>query len=63
VTVPAGSDAQVDFDIPAEQLQTVQQDGTSKIEKGDYVITISGAAPGKRTQELGVSSSAVNFKL
>jgi beta-glucosidase len=63
VTVPAGSDAQVDFDIPAEQLQTVQQDGTSKIEKGAYVITISGAAPGKRTQELGVSSSAVNFKL
>jgi beta-glucosidase len=63
VTVPAGSDAQVDFDIPAEQLQTVQQDGTSKIEKGDYVITISGAAPGKRTKELGVSSSAVNFKL
>jgi beta-glucosidase len=63
VTVPAGSDAQVDFDIPAEQLQTVQQDGTSKIEKGGYVITISGAAPGKRTKELGVSSSAVNFKL
>lgn len=63
VTVSAGSDAQVDFDIPAEQLQTVQQDGTSKIEKGGYVITISGAAPGKRTKELGVSSSAVNFKL
>lgn len=63
VTVSAGSDAQVDFDIPAEQLQTVQQDGTSKVEKGAYVITISGAAPGKRTQELGVSSLAVNFKL
>ena len=52
-----------DFQIPMELLETVQADGTSKLLKGEYQIKISGAAPCKRSDELGVSSSAVKFKL
>ena len=52
-----------DFQIPMELLETVQADGTSKLLTGEYQIKISGAAPCKRSDELGVSSSAVKFKL
>ena len=41
----------------------VQEDGTSKLLKGDYTITVSSAAPGTRSQELGVENSKVGFKI
>lgn len=53
----------VDFYVRPDQLKMVQEDGSFKLLKGDYVIAISGAAPGKRSDELGVPKSIVSFKL
>lgn len=53
----------VEFLIQPEQLMMVQEDGTKKLLKGDYSITVSGAAPGKRSEELGVTGSKVDFKI
>lgn len=52
-----------DFEIPVERLETVQEDGTSKLLKGEYRVMISGAAPCNRSKELGVSCSTAIFKL
>ena len=52
-----------DFEIPIERLETVQEDGTSKLLKGEYRVMISGAAPCNRSEELGVSCSTATFKL
>ena len=52
-----------DFEIPVERLETVQEDGTSKLLKGEYRVMISGAAPCNRSKELGVRCSTATFKL
>lgn len=61
--VSAGQSQKMQITIPAEQLLTVQEDGASKLLKGVYTLTFSGAAPGSRTDELGVSKTQVTFKL
>ena len=53
----------VEFSIEPQQMMMVQEDGTKKLLKGDYVFTVSGAAPGKRSEELGVKSCTMNFKI
>ena len=53
----------ISFNINPKSLNTVLQDGTSKLLKGDYTITVSAAAPGKRSDELEVSKAQVEFKL
>ena len=53
----------VEFVIAPDQLKMVQEDGTSKLMKGQYTITVSGAAPGKRSDELGVQGSKIAFKI
>ena len=53
----------VEFSIEPERMMMVQDDGTKKLLKGDYIVTISGAAPGKRSEELGVKSCIMNFKI
>lgn len=63
VKLQPNSSQVVDFTIQPEALKMVQEDGTLKLLKGDYVITVSGAAPGARSQELGVGSSRVGFKI
>ena len=63
VNVPAGEKIQVHFSIPYEQLGTVMEDGDKKVLRGQYQLYVGGAAPSKRTQELGVSVSRATFKL
>ncbi|MBQ8046903.1 MAG: glycoside hydrolase family 3 C-terminal domain-containing protein [Prevotella sp.] len=63
VHVPAHSARTVAFDIPKEQLKTVQADGTSLLEGGLHTLTVGGAAPSERTKELGVSTAATQIKL
>lgn len=53
----------VDFFIKPEQLKMVQNDGSTKLLKGEYIITVSGAAPGKRSDELGVQNCKLSFSL
>ena len=53
----------VRFSIAPEKLQMVQEDGSSKLLKGNYRITVAGAAPSHRTTELGVSSCSSEIRI
>lgn len=55
VTVKAGSEQTVLFDIKPSDLATVQTDGSTALVKGTYTIRVGASAPGKRADELGVS--------
>lgn len=57
IAIPAGQSREVNFTITPEQLKSVQADGTSQLLKGSYTIHVAGAAPGARTEELGVAGS------
>ena len=57
------STEQVTFELPIERMMTVQADGSSKLLKGEYTITVSAAAPSARSEELGVSSASAKVKL
>ena len=59
---PHGTE-QVTFELPIERMMTVQADGSSKLLKGEYIITVSAAAPSARSEELGVSSASAKVKL
>lgn len=63
VSIPPKSSVKAVFKIVPERLMTVQSDGSSKLLKGNYTLTIGGAAPCERSEALGVSSSKVQFKL
>lgn len=63
VELKAGESKDVEFDIPASRLETVQEDGSSLLLKGEYTVTVGGAAPSRKTDELNVSSSLCNFRI
>jgi beta-glucosidase len=54
VKLQPNSSQEVKFTVQPELLETVVDDGTKTLLKGEYTFTISGAAPGKRSDELGV---------
>ncbi len=58
-----GEQQLVSFDIPFDRLLTVQEDGTAQLLKGNYTITVGGAAPGERTKALGISTATTAFSL
>ena len=53
----------VRFDIPAERLMTVGEDGKSRLVKGQYVVTASSAALSHRTAALGIQQVSANIDL
>jgi len=53
--VKAGESRELTFQIPVERLMTVGDDGQSRLIRGEYTITVGGAAPSARTHQLGVS--------
>ena len=63
VTVKAGEQVSVDFNIPMDRLMTVQDDGTSKLVKGDYTITVASAAPSPRSADLGIEALSQTINL
>lgn len=56
IALSPGESKEVQFDIPIEQLMTVQEDGISKLIHGEYVFTVSSAAPSMRNKDLGIST-------
>ena len=56
VTLKAGEQITVNFNIPVERLMTVQDDGSSLLIRGDYTITVSSAAPSPRSADLGIEA-------
>ena len=63
VSVAPGASAEVQFSIPTDRLMTVQEDGSRKLLKGDYTITVSSAAPSPRSTALGVRAVSTQVKL
>ena len=55
IEVQPHSTTEVSFKINADRLKTVEEDGSQKLRSGVYKFSIGGAAPSKRTKELGVS--------
>ena len=53
VFVPAGSSVDVDFEIAAEAMALVLDDGSSGVEPGRFRLTIGSCSPGERGVELG----------
>lgn len=60
VDTAPNSNKLITFNIDKEFLKTVQKDGTSRLLKGNYTISIGGAAPSKRTKELNISIAAID---
>ena len=63
VNVAPGTTAEVQFTIPTDRLMTVQEDGSRKLLKGGYTVTVSSAAPSPRSAALGVSAVSAQVKL
>ena len=63
VTVEPGQTLSTRFDIPAERLMTVQEDGSRKLLKGEYTVTVASAAPSPRSEALGVQALSAKVKL
>lgn len=63
VTVEPRKSVEVRFDVPVERLMTVQEDGSSKLVRGEYVFTVANAAPSMRNEELGVSVLSAKVKM
>ena len=63
IDLRAGESRVVSCTIPADRLKTIQNDGTAKLLKGTYTLSIGAASPGPRTEQLGVSIATTQFKL
>ena len=63
VSVAPGASAEVQFSIPVDRLMTVQEDGSRKLVRGTFTVTVSSAAPSPRSAALGVSAVSAQAKL
>jgi beta-glucosidase len=54
VTVQPGETALLHFAISSDQMTLVDEDGTRRLEAGEFEIIIGNCLPGQRGQELGV---------
>jgi len=59
VPLKPGEKRDIVFQVKPEQLKMVMNDGSKKLLKGKYTFTVTGAAPGKRSRELGVPTCSV----
>ena len=62
VEVKPNASVEVSFNIDADRLKTVEEDGASKLRKGVYRIAIGGAAPSYRITQLGVGMVETEVK-
>ena len=63
VTLRPGESRTVRFTVNPDQMKEFQEDGSTKLLKGTYKITVGTAAPTPRTEELGEAIRSVSFKL
>ncbi len=55
VTIEAGEEKEVSFQLNTGDLALITEEGNSIIEKGQFKITIGGSSPGKTSLELGAA--------
>lgn len=58
-----GESQEVEFTVSPQMLQMIDKKGKKVLLKGNYRLILSGCAPGKRSDELGVQKHVVEFKL
>lgn len=58
VKLAPGASATVDFTITPEIMAVVTEDGRCVIESGSFKVYVGGAAPHRRSQELGMPGPA-----
>ena len=63
VELKPNSTTEVVLKIDAERLKTVEEDGSLRLRSGVYKVFIGGAAPSKRTKDLGVSVVETEVKI
>lgn len=55
ILLKPGESKEVSFEINTEMLQIIDEEGNSKLEKGEFTVYISGSLPSKRSADLGAS--------
>lgn len=63
VALMPGESKEVQFDVPIGRLMTVQEDGSSKLTRGEYLFTVSNAAPSARNKDLDVSALSLQIHI
>ncbi|MBQ6062696.1 MAG: glycoside hydrolase family 3 C-terminal domain-containing protein [Prevotella sp.] len=63
VALMPGESKEVQFDVPIGRLMTVQEDGSSKLTRGEYLFTVSNAAPSARNKDLDVSALSLQVHI
>lgn len=53
IRLKPGKQSEIEFTITPEMMSLVDEDGNSRLEPGQFKITIGGCSPGKRGMELG----------
>jgi len=59
VRIVPGKSKKIAFDITPEMMALVDNDGESRIEPGEFRVTVGGSSPGKRSEALGAAKPAV----
>lgn len=63
VNLKAENSVEVDFEISAEDLKLVDENGEKKYFKGQYEVIVGTASPGKRSEDLGAKFSKALFTI
>ena len=58
-----GESKRVRIDVPIDRFMTVQDDGSSVLLPGKYAVSVGGAAPSRRSVELGVSMAQTELTI
>lgn len=63
VSLGRGESVEVEFTVTPEMMQLIDNDGTPRIEPGEFDLWIGGACPHPRTRELGVPVVGAGFRV
>jgi len=61
ITLAPGEAREVRFEITPAMLALIDNDGTARVEPGQFRVTIGGASPHPRSQALGAPAPAVAY--
>lgn len=63
INIAANGSATLEKRIPLTRLETVGEDGSSTLVRGEYTFHVGGAAPSQRTRYLGIGMTEARFFL
>ncbi|MFA9389591.1 MAG: fibronectin type III-like domain-contianing protein, partial [Prolixibacteraceae bacterium] len=63
VHLSASESQELSFEIAADDLKLVDENGENKLIKGEYELVVGNASPGQRSETLGAVFSSALFKI